>query len=78
MSSKMRRRAVNYEHNTPRCLTCVAYEPLRVVVVNEVPFYRQPFCKTNAFQVQPNGLCDRWTGKNGDSLEHGDKPKGKG
>lgn len=70
MSNRTRaqRKKVDYEANVPRCATCTQFEPMRVVMVKEQPFYRQAHCKLNDFQCSPNAVCCLWRDKQGSTL----------
>jgi hypothetical protein len=71
---KMRRdsqRNMGFEWNPPRCLSCKYFRP----AAHGVPLpgqrqkpYRHAACGLGHFDVEPHSICDRWRGRNGDTL----------
>lgn len=67
---KAKRRAVEYDADTPRCQICKHYRKTQHVFQNLAPIgVFTLWCDRNAFPVRPSGLCNEWQGKRGETLE---------
>ena len=63
------RQKVNYEVSTPRCGTCVHFNPPKVELQDSLPVRRLPMlCGLHGFTIKRHGLCDTWKGKDGSVL----------
>lgn len=64
------RKAWNYETNVPRCENCASFQKPYVYVTTDSNTKRShAVCKLGWFTVQPNAICDRWSGSDGTRLE---------
>lgn len=59
---------VGYEPSVPRCDTCKHYRGAQIKLFNSLPVSFDRRCLEHATRVTPVGVCDTWTGKNGDVL----------
>lgn len=62
------RKRVNYETDVPRCASCLHYRHSMVYLRDSLPRVSQILCVLHQFNVRPNAICDKWTGKDGDVL----------
>jgi len=64
------RSKVNYEKDIARCGNCKSYKPPYVYLKKDSQTARsKPICTLHFFDVAVNSLCDKWTGKDGATLE---------
>lgn len=64
--SKAARAAQGYDDKPPRCGECVSFVPCGHKRGGR---WQPPTCAIGGFAVQSFGICDRWQGANGDTLE---------
>lgn len=69
-SQKAKRRAVEYDADTPRCQTCKHFRKTHHVVRNGAPMgVVTVWCHSNEFPVRPAGLCNAWQSRRGETLD---------
>jgi len=59
----------NYESSAPRCSTCVQFQEQRVSRKEGRVVSQKSTCQLGGFVIRATGVCDKWTGINGDILE---------
>lgn len=67
------REAQGFELNPPRCLNCEHLQAPKLGVPSGPAGKGHPFvpmaCRLGNFQVKAWSICDRWTGRDGETLE---------
>lgn len=60
----------HYESNVPRCETCQHMQTARIVLTRDSLTKRiNHLCKLGAFTVARHACCDKWTGKDGSTVD---------
>ncbi len=62
------KRIVDYDDNPPRCETCVFRLKEKFEITGKRP-YLPSRCKLNGFIIRSVGICNKWKGFNGSTLE---------
>lgn len=65
-------RSLNYDGNPPRCGNCTKRFVARISrgkTPDSGKKFNQLMCALAQHEVKPRGVCDSWTGFNGDELE---------
>jgi hypothetical protein len=64
--SKASRAAQGYDNKPPRCGECVHFVPCGHKRGGR---WQPPTCAIGGFAIESFGICDRWQGANGETLE---------
>jgi len=69
VSIRTRKRDQDYEARPPRCCNCQSFKPIQPAIPALKVNFNAPKCLIGGFIVEVHGICNRWTGKDGDVLE---------
>jgi hypothetical protein len=60
-----------FEFNPPRCMNCEHFKPPvhGVPVPGKKKQYRPPSCGLGGFLVEAHSICNKWIGRDGETLE---------
>lgn len=71
------RRNMGFEMNPARCVNCNHYKPASFGTPRGIEqkqrYFRAPQCGLGGFVVKAHSICDKWVGKDGETLEQADQ-----
>ena len=63
------RKKIGYETDVPRCENCCMFQKARTMLVDSLPRYFKANCRQFRLHVDPNAICNSWTGADGACLD---------